>query len=270
MTSNKQPVRVLLTLDCGAVDADAFRALALLTGVIRGEGDLKLTGLYVEDEDLYDAARLPGMTEVSTNGSVSALEPRRVYEQIANQARLAREAFEAQARGMKLDHSFQIMRGRGGDVLVDAASNSDFVVVTRSLRASGMRTRRGPHFEPLVKQRKSLLFVNEPWASGTSVIALCESNPTECQAALGAAQRIAEAEGIRWLLATPGSQNEYDYPAADRTIALPNWTEDAIVDLCEREDARLLVLPRTAELDPHSLLLRLIDRLSCSLLRFES
>ena len=54
------PIRVLLTLDCGAVDADSLRAAKL----IAADGQLEITGLYVEDEDLYRAAQLPGAVDV--------------------------------------------------------------------------------------------------------------------------------------------------------------------------------------------------------------
>ena len=259
-----QPTHVLMIFDCGAMDANAFRVLKLLTD----ESNMKVTGLYVEDEDIYNAARLPGMKEVSlTNGSISTLDPIRIDKQIASQARSAQKEFESFARRMKLDYSFQITRGRQIERLLEAATTSDIVVVNRSLRTSGLRTRRGAHFQPLLKQQDNLLFVNEPWASGRSVIALCEDHPDDCERALGTAKRIAVAEELELLIAVPQREAEAPQVLADRVTVLDNWSEDAIVDLCESEDARLLVMPPTDDLDWRALLTRLIDRVRCSLLR---
>ena len=246
------------------MDANAFRVLTLLTDA----SDMKVTGLYVEDEDIYNAARLPGMKEVSlTNGSISTLDPIRIDKQIASQARSAQKEFESFARRMKLDYSFQITRGRQIERLLEAATTSDIVVVNRSLRMSGLRTRRGAHFQPLLKQQDNLLFVNEPWASGRSVIALCEYHPDDCERALGIAKRIAAAEELELLIAVPQREAETPQKSADRVAVLGDWSEDAIVDLCESEDARLLVMPPTDDLDWRALLTRLIDRVRCSLLR---
>ena len=265
MTS-EAPTRVLLTLDCGAIDSDAFRVLTL----VAGEGGLEVTGLYIEDEDVYDAAQLPGMKEVSLhNGSVATLDPARINEQIANQARSAQEDFESAARKLKINSSFQVVRGRSVDTMVKAASTSDFVVVTRSLRASGLRTRQATHFEPLVQQHQNLLFVNEPWASGRSVVVLCEMHPSECESILATARRIADAEDISLIIALPQHRADARRDVADSVVIMSSWTENAIVDLCETEDARLLVLPPTTDLDWRTLLLRLIDRVSCSLLRLD-
>ena len=136
MASDK-PTRVLLTLDCGTVDADALRALTR----IMGGGELEVTGLYVEDEDVYTAATLPGVSEVAVpSGAISSLDPARVSAQMANQARRAQAEFESSARSMKVNYSFRVTRGRTIETVVDAASASDLVVVTRSSRSSTGRS----------------------------------------------------------------------------------------------------------------------------------
>ena len=91
--------RVLLTLECDRLDADAMKAVARLAG----DGELEMLGLFVEDEDLLRAARLPGLTEVSVNtGEVRSISAEQIREQVAGQARRAREEFEASARGLKI------------------------------------------------------------------------------------------------------------------------------------------------------------------------
>jgi len=264
----EHPTRVLLTLDAGVVDQDALSALMLL-----GEGDdVEVTGLYVEDEDLLRAARLPGLTEVSAEGQITTLNHDDLTRRLAAQASVARHSFEAVARSHRLKCTFRIVRGSVVETLVTAAAESDVVVVHRSLRSTGMRTRHGSQFEPLVRRHGNLLFVNEPWRTGSSVVALCESPSADGSRALRIARRIAEAEGLEFLLAVPeraARTASPDRTHADEVVALRDWTEASIVDLCESADARLLVLPATDQLDWRALLLRLVDRLPCSLLRLD-
>jgi hypothetical protein len=247
------------------VDKGAFQALTSVTG----ENNLEVIGLYVEDEDLYRAAQLPGMTEVSAQGHISALDLDEMGKQIADQAERARREFENFASRLKLNFSFRVARGRAIETLLKAAANSDLVVVTRSLRSSGLRTRQGAHFEPLVQEHANLLFINEPWQSGRSVVVLCELADGVCEKALQAAKRIADAESLELVIAVPPGRADVENPDVDRVVVLRDWAESAIVDLCESADARLLVLPPTENLDWRALLLNLVDRLSCSLLRLD-
>jgi hypothetical protein len=262
---NDKTVRVLLTLDCDELDADAFRAIAALAD----ERELELTGLYVEDEDLLNAARLPGLSEVSlTTGEVTLVTPERIEAQVMSQAQRARTLFENTARSLNFKYSFRVTRGRVAEASARAAIASDIVVISRALRATGLRSRRGSHFAPIIAQHTNLLFVNEPWASGNSVIVLCESAAV-CERALTVARRIAAVERVDLLVAVPAELSETRPPPGDRIIELEPWTEAAIAVLCERENARLLVLPPTEKLDWRTLLVNMIDRLPCSLLRLD-
>lgn len=264
--TSEPTTRVLLTLDAGVVDEDALRTLKLLS-----EGkDIEVTGLYVEDEDLFRAASLPGLTEITSEGVISNLNVNELAERVSAQARLARRSFETLARSQRLKCTFRVVRGRVVESLVSEAARSDVVVVNRSLRSTGMRARHGSQFEPLVQTHGNLLFVNEPWRTGSSVVALCESPGAAADRALRAARRIAEAEGLELVLAVPESaarEAAHEDTGADRIMVLRDWTERSIVDLCGSAHARLLVLPSTGRLDWRTLLLKLVDRVSCSLLR---
>lgn len=262
MTNESTPGRVLLTLDSGSIDEDALRALKLLTN----QSDVEITGLFVEDEDLYQAAQLPGLIEVSPSGVVSSLDHEALARGVAAQARRARAQFEAFARQLGLNFSFEVARGRLIDTLLKAAAASDLVVVHRSLRVTGLRTRRASHFAPLLQQQQSMLFVNEPWRSGSSIVCLYESDSAAGRAALEAATRIARAEDLQLLVAAPKA-TDTSLIAADRVTVIEDWNEETLVKLCESADARLLVLPPTDKLDWKSLLTALADRLACSLLR---
>ena len=265
MTSDKT-TRVLLTLDCDQPDADLLKAIVALAD----EHEIEVTGLFVEDEDLLNAARLPGLSEVSiSTGEVTRLSADQMEAQVVGQAQRARRQFESTARGLNLKFSFEVARGRTAETVARAATASDIVVVSRALRAAGLRARRGSHFEPIVEQHSNLLFVNEPWASGKTVIVLCESSASPCERALAVAGRIAEREQVELLIAVPSGYANADLPAGDRRVELEAWSETAIAELCEREHARLLVVPPTQRLEWRTLLINIIDRVPCSLLRLD-
>jgi len=255
---------ILLTFDCGAVDEDALRTLKLLAE----DQDVEVTGLYVEDEDLFQAANLPGFVEVSAGGLTSRVNPQTIADQVASQVQSLRQGFETSARRLQMKFSFRTARGRVVDTLIEAAAGSDMVVISRSLRSTGLRSRHGRHFAPLLARQGNLLFINEPWRSGHSVVVLCEE-PQRSGRALPIARRVARAEDLELVIASPWKPEDSDHGFEARDVVLPDWTEAAIVNLCEEVDARLLVLPADGQLEWQSLLLSLMDRLPCSVLRLE-
>lgn len=258
--------RVLLALDDVRPDADVLRALQSLLDL----DALEMTGLFLEDEELLRAARLPGFREIDFSGAALPLDRERLLRDMALQARAAEEAFRALAERLtrehwRLAHRFRVARGRFAEELDRAAAEADFVLVTRRARGGGFRQRLGRTFANLVRQPRHVLFVNEPWASGTSVVVVNAGRTALDHAAL-----IAEAQGLRLVIANPVA-----VPPPPATRLPPNTVvrqltsldEQAIADLCLREDARLLVLPELPGLDWAELLLTLTDRLPCSILK---
>ncbi|MCB1685864.1 MAG: hypothetical protein KDI31_15325 [Pseudomonadales bacterium] len=258
--------RILISFDCDSIAPDVLEMLAVL-----GDGqNMELTGLFVEDEDLLRAARLPGLREVSLTGEVRNLSVDQISRQLSQQATQAKARFEASVRKLNYTGNFRIVRGHALEPVAAAARGSDLVVITRSLRSSGLRARLGLAFETIVSEHSNVLFVNEPWASGSSVIALCESPEGGCARALATARRFAEREDLDLVIALPaGTGADPQVNSRERVVRLSDWGETGIVALCEREDARLLVLSPSKQLDWRNLLVRLMDRLSCSLLRLE-
>ncbi|MCP5179839.1 MAG: hypothetical protein H6993_07405 [Pseudomonadales bacterium] len=260
----EKTTRVLYMLDCGSLDVEALRLVAPLSG----DGNVELTGLYIEDEDLLNAMQIPGLTEVKLLGQgVATVNPSRLRDELHAHARALRESFETSANRLNVRHVFHQMQGRVVEVMVREAGASDLVVVSRPLRSVGLRARRALQFQPLVRAKGNVLFVNEPWSSGTSIVALCESETGACGRALITARRIADAEGIHLIAAV---RTPIKPAGVDKVIHVTDWTEDGIARLCAAEDARLLVMSEFESLDWQSLLLALSDRLPCSLLRLDT
>jgi hypothetical protein len=260
----KQTVQVLFVLDCGAREAEVLRTVPFLSD----PGTMEVKGLFIEDEDLLGAARLPGVTEISiTNLETKELDPARIAHDLTRQAQHAQNIFEASARKLKLRHSFEVSRGRTGEALVKAAMTSDVVVICRPLRASGLRARRGAEFAALIAEHARILFVNEPWSTGTSIVAVNVDEAPSSREALQRAHTIASNESLDLVLATlPNAPTADSAWPVDQTVELAQATEETLIELCQRCDARLLVVPPIDGVDWQKLLVGLLDKLSCSLL----
>jgi hypothetical protein len=266
-------LRVLVTFDCTHPNERALRQLMKLLGATQFE----VTGLYVEDEDLLRAASLPGLREISLSGQLSELDATRLARDIEQEAAAAARAFDLLAQNLAAEHEqfvhrFLITRGRIAEEVGRAAVDSDFVMVTRALRATGLRPRLGRSYHDLVQRSKQVLFVNEPWASGTSLVVLHGSTAT-----LDHARRLAAAEGLRLVIAVPddamvaNAEALAANPQSRTSIRrLADWREATIADLCLTEDARLLMIDARDDLDWSELLVSLVDKLPCSLLKLSS
>jgi nucleotide-binding universal stress UspA family protein len=263
--SSERAIRVLVTFDCTHPNERVLSALVRLLGAVA----VDVTGLYVEDEDLLRAASLPGLREISLSGKEATLDIARIVRDVAREAASAQRSFESLARRLaseheRLQHHFLVARGRIAEEMGRAALEADLVVVTRALRPSFLRPRLARAYEDLVRQSRQVLFVNEPWASGTSVVVLHGSD-----AALAYGARLAAAEGLRLVLAAPPGEavDTAGLPRAPTVRHLADWEEETIAELCLSENARLLVMGARADLDWQELLLSLADRIPCSLLK---
>lgn len=258
--------RVLLALDDDRPDENVLLALQRLLDL----DALEMTALFLEDEELLRAARLPFLREVSFTGVAAPLDAERLRRDMARQADAAERAFQALAQRLahqrwRLAHRFRIARGRFADELDRAAADAEFVLVTRRSRGAGLRQRLGRTFANLVRQPRHVLFVSEPWASGSSVVVVNSSSTALDYAAL-----IAEAEGLRLVVANPIAvppPSPGRLPENTVVRQLTSLDEQTIADLCLREDARLLVLAQIPDLDWAELLLSLTDRLPSSILK---
>jgi hypothetical protein len=261
--SRERLLRVLVAFDCAGPSEEVLLGVAQLLEFDR----LEVTGLYVEDEDLLRAASLPGLREVTLAGHASALDAERIATEIAREGDRARAAFEALTssllrRQLKFTHRFAITRGRIAEALDRAAAESDMVLVTRTLRGSGLRPRQARAFTSLVRQPRHILFINEPWPTGSSVVVLDGIRGSIEQAA-----RLARSQNLRLVVALRPDQDVPELPPGATARRLSHLAEAAIADFCLREDARVLVLPPTEGIDVAELLVSLADRLPCSLLK---
>ena len=161
-----EAARVVFVLECGTADVAALRAIRSLAG----SGAPSVIGLFIEDEALYGAAALPGVVEVSlTSLKAEQLDPSRMQQDLERQAAEVRAKFEQSAKHLRLRHTFRTIRGEPAQMLSDVAEQSDFVVLCRPLRGPGLRPLRRIQLDNLMSRHRQLMFVNEPWETGSRV-----------------------------------------------------------------------------------------------------
>lgn len=256
--------QVLFLLESGSQEADALTCVAALVGKSTAE----VVGLFVEDTDLLGAAALPGFSEVSIrNQDVRQLDHASLQNAMTSQALQIRNLFETTARKLKLAYKFQVTQGRTIETLLGTATTKDIIIIGRPLRAPGFRARTGAQFAEFASSNKDVLFVNEPWRSGSSVIAICDDGAAKHSHLIKKAQKIAKIEGLELIIATVGYPDPTLKDADARLVQIESVSEQSLFDLCHRHDAQLLVIPHMEELNWPSLLVNLLNNLSCSLLR---
>jgi hypothetical protein len=246
-----RPVRrILLALDPAAPREEAWAALGDLTDLAGAE----VTALYVEDEDVRRLADLPGITEVRWGAaSPRRLEPAALAEDVGRTADAVRRLCERAAalRGARLH--FRTARGEVLAELSRASREADLLVVARALRSAGARTWHGAAPERLAARLAAdgaaappdVLFVNEPWDSGSAVVVLAPADAAGDHArALAAA--LAQAAGLP-LEVLPADTDPSGLPARARR-------------------ARVLVLPWALARGAGSALATLVTEARASLL----
>ncbi|MEE9255490.1 MAG: universal stress protein [Pseudomonadales bacterium] len=256
--------RILVALDPADPRSEIFSALAAL---LEGPG-AELRGLYVEDERLFRLASLPCAREVriSIRGprALSVIELQRDVDESATQVR---EAFEAEARRLRIRHSFSVRRGDVLGVIRSEATENDLLVIGRSIKSAGTRTWHGITVARIAEHpASSLLFVNEPWESGHHVAVLMDSS-RGARRGLQMGVQLAEREGLDLsVFILPGQEALEELPrrAEQRTLAGVDNARLAL--LCRELDARMLILTDSAAVRRHIDLAALIEALPTSII----
>ena len=228
---NTRAVRVVVALDPAAPRDEAFEALAALLDPER----IVVTALFIEDDNLARLAALPGAREVRHGpvprlAAFDAANLERQFGQRADRVRRTCEVAAARLR-LHLEH-FHVRRGEVLAELERAGEEAELLVVGRSLRSAAARSWLGANPEYLggtgEKAPGGILFVHEPWRTGTSVLVVDDGGRGGSRAR-SFAEALAEAEHL-------------PLRSVDARGAKPR--RERLIRACEEADARVLVLPR--------------------------
>lgn len=261
-------MKIVVALDPAAPNNDAFAAVQALT---RGEADIEVCGVFIEDSDLLRYSSLPIACEVCVaSGVISGFSPAQLESQFRARATRIRATFELAARDIATasapwSTSFNVRRGAVVDELRAAAlEEADLLVVARCRASAGQRAWFGAAVADLLADPPcSLLFVQEPWRSGECALVASIDAPHAAAPVTRIANRIARSEHLRL--------HELDYNSVSRNAsqlfgAEPLLDTDNLIRSCLRLRARVLVLADSPELREQVDLVQLIDRVPASLL----
>ena len=252
---------ILVALDPAAPSADAFAAIDTM---LRERIDAEIHGLFVEDDNLVRYSTLPIAQQfVFASGTVEQISVAQVERQLRARADRVRATFEIGARTLHVAHRFTVARGNVLEQLRQSASGADLLVVSRCWRAPGHRTWFGTSITSLIDDPPaSLMFVQEPWATGSSVLVLSidDAHPEAGVTQLGA--MFARVQGL--------PMHELDFVSGTASAGVfagePVLSVDNLLRACHRLDVRLLVLPDTPTVRSQLDLRALIDQVPASVL----
>ncbi len=125
--------RVIVSCDASPLGATAIDAAAVLAR----ELDAELKGIFVEDINLIRTAALPFAQEVTAPAALTRrMQPDALQRVLEQQAQSVREVLQAAASALRLQWSFQVVRGPQVGSVLDAMHGLDLAVFGRAGRFS--------------------------------------------------------------------------------------------------------------------------------------
>lgn len=247
-------LRILVALDPSAPSADVFLAIS---GFASAFHNVEVRGVFVADDNLMRLASLPVLREVSASGSLGRSESTTdLRQQVETRAQRVRSTFEFGVRHLHVQHSFTICRGNVIDELCREARQSDLTVIAHATRQVGFRTWLGVAIrELLLDAPTDVLFVQEPWTTGKTILLIENGDGGDAARAIRIAQRMAANDRLRLVSATL-------QPSTDAAAEL--------LHLCQVHQARVVVMHNSEALRNRVNLNDFLQRVSSSLLLLHS
>ncbi len=179
--------RILVALDSSSESLAALETAAWLAGSLRS----KLTGLFVEEQDLFHLAALPFSKEVPlAQARARDLDPARLRREMRARATLARQAVEKVALQRKLEWSFEILQGRGDVEITAFSARSDLIAVAREAAAPA-------RIAPVAAQsRRALLVTRHQARPARGPVTVPFDASAGARRALKLAAGLARADGV--------------------------------------------------------------------------
>lgn len=183
--------RVVVPLDAASENREAIATAARLAA----HAKVPLHGVFVEDEELVQLARLPFVRQVAPGAEGEPLSVEMVERQLRAAAERARKELAAAAARHRIAWSFEVVRRAGGPLLV-AAGERDLVVTGALSRPVGGHFRvewRG--WSAIASVPGPLLLARGGWDPSGSVLAVLHDQGPGSARLLDAAAQLASAAG---------------------------------------------------------------------------
>lgn len=193
------PARIIVTLDAASDPRAALDTAARLAAHAR----VPLHGIFVEDEDLLQLARLPFIRHVTAGTESEPLSVAAVAMQLRAAAERARRELAAVAARYGVAWSFEIAPRAAGRVLF-AAGDGDLIVAGALSRPIGRHFRVAWRWWSAIERLPGpLLLARHDWQAGGAVLAVIHDRGPGAARLLAAAARLAAAAGGALTVAGP-------------------------------------------------------------------
>lgn len=261
-------LRVIVAVGPAATDPLAFAAAARLAQAAGAE----LTALFVEDTNLLRLAELPFAMEIGATFTT----PRRlttfdVERALKNQADELRRALAEISSTLRLETSFDVVRGRPARALLEASGETDLIV----LASAAVRSLTPAATTTIVRTALRAKLTGAISRRPRPVAAVMQSGPTGLRA-LAAAHSLAQASATDLILlvaehGTPGAELSatidawlQEQGAIARIVQLPDLAPATVGELVANEDPCALFWPEDGELKTAADVL--LDSINCPLI----
>jgi len=193
--------RILVAADASPHSRAALDAAVRLAAVFGAE----VEGLFVEDERVLRAARLPFATEVRTHSqSPRSLSDRRVRRQFRYRAEQAEAALRRAAERADVPHAFRTVEGTVAAALLDAAADADLVALGKTSTDSSRRRLGSTAHRLLADAPAPVLVSRTAVPPGRPVLVYYDGSDAAARA-LDFAARLADRAENRLTVLLPGA-----------------------------------------------------------------
>jgi len=245
---NTPPRRVLVALDASTHSRAALESAALLATAL----DAELFGVFVQDLDLVNLARLPFARETGlTSASVRVLDAQSMELAMAAQARKAQRALEATAHRHGLSWSFRVTRGAVVTELLAAADEAEVLALGIAGQMEITGRRLGSTVRGIVASASCSVLIEQRARPRGPATLLIHEDVANAARTLARAQQLARARNGNLVIALTGSPE-----ARERLSA-------ALADQVHMERSRVHVATLS---DGAGGLHDLLERLPCGLI----
>lgn len=262
--------RILVALDASPHSLAALEAATKLAARFRAE----LLGLFVEDINLLRASELPFTSEVRVySGERRRLSTEGIERQLRIQAAQARRALTQSADLARVRWSFRVCRGTIASELLNAASQTDLIILGKSGWSPIERRRLGSTARALLSRAPRLALILEEGSRLENPVAVVYDGSSLARKAMAAASALAREESspliVLALAEDLQAKNDLRRQVSawlqargllGRYRSMQAWSVPLLAHLLETEGAGTLVLPAKRSLLEEKALMNLLDR----------
>jgi nucleotide-binding universal stress UspA family protein len=265
--------RILIALDASPSSLAALKMAAELANRHQAE----LIGIYVEDINLLRSADLPFSREVGVYSAIArTLDKHQIESELRTQARRVEQMLSRIARSTNLRWSFRNVRGSIHSELINAARETDLIILGKRGWSAGVRIgSTARHLAALAPVRSMIM--ERTVHPGTPILVVYDGSE-QSQKALKTAGRICQAESQLTILIPAPSQEiaERLYQQIETWVSdqefqvqfrwVPDMDERRIGSIAKSQGCEIVILPADSpQLHPEAIS-RMLEKADCAVL----